>query len=148
MFFAAAATSAAGTKGAYIFAPMARERDTDADQTVKRRIDVARAFDPEREETPTRPAVDAQVPLDAVPILALPRHEVPWDSLGAKASQVMLRVDGTTCVMVISTDTGLPPTDVASELAVLVTHGLVHLVAPPSCREAGSPELDLDLAAV
>jgi hypothetical protein len=111
---------------------MARERDRENDQTVKRIIDVAKAFGEAREETPTKPAVHAQVPLDAVPILAVPRGEVPWDSLGKKASQVMLRVDGTTCVMVISTDTGLPPTDVARELASLVTHGLVHLVAPPS----------------
>ncbi|HEX8796452.1 MAG TPA: hypothetical protein VF765_36120 [Polyangiaceae bacterium] len=120
-----------------------RQRNTDSDQTVRRRIDVAKAFG-EQEETPTRPAVHAQVPLDAVPILALPRGEVPWDKLGEKASQVMLRVDGTTCVMVIATDTGLPPADVASELASLVTHGLVHLVAPPSTRNA---ELELDLAA-
>lgn len=147
MFLAAAAASTAGTKAACIFAPMARDRDTDADQTVKRRIDVAKAFGDGREETPTRPAVHAQVPLDAVPILALPRGDVPWDSLGEKASQVMLRVDGTTCVMVISTDTGLPPTEVASELASLVTHGLVHLVAPPSTMEAEA-ELELDLAAV
>lgn len=123
---------------------MARDRDPDTDQTVKRRIDVAKAFG-QQEETPTRPAVHAQVPLDAVPILALPRGEVPWDELGAKASQVMLRIDGTTCVMVISTDTGLAPADVASELASLVTHGLVHLVAPPSERVA---ELEIDLAAV
>jgi hypothetical protein len=123
---------------------MARERDRDTDQTVKRRVDVARAFG-EQEETPTRPAVHAQVPLDAVPILALPRGEVPWDKLGEKASQVMLRVDGTTCVMVISTDTGLAPGDVASELGTLATLGLVHLVAPPSER---APDLEIDLAAV
>ena len=113
------------------FEAMARQRDRDADQTVKRSIDVAKAFGEAGEETPTKPAVRAQVPLDAVPILAVPRGEIPWDSLGEKASQVMLRVDGTTCVMVISTDTGLPPTDVANELAALVTHGFVHLVAPP-----------------
>ena len=122
---------------------MARDRGRDADQTVKRQIDVAQAFGDEHEK-PTKPAVHAQVPLDAVPILALPRGEVPWDSLGQRASQIMLRVDGTTCVMVISTDTGLSPSDVASELASLVTQGLVHLVAPPSTREA---DLELDLAA-
>ena len=115
-----------------MFAAMARDRDRDSDQTVRRQIDVAKAFGGGEEETPTKPAVHAQVPLDAVPILALPRAEVPWDSLGHRASQVMLRVDGTTCVMVISTDTGLSPADVANELASLVTHGLVHLVAPPS----------------
>ncbi len=109
-----------------------RERDPEKDQTVKVLIDVARAFEEGEKETPTRPAVHAQVPLDAVPILAMPRGDIPWDSLGEKASQVMLRVDGTTCVMVISTDTGLAPADVASELASLVTHGLVHLVAPPA----------------
>lgn len=127
---------------------MTGDRDSDSYQTVKRRIDVAKAFGNAGEETPTKPAVHAQVPLDAVPILALPRGEVPWDSLGDKASQVMLRVDGTTCVMVISTDTGLPPTDVASELASLVTNGLVHLVAPPSSEPEPDVGLDLDLAAV
>jgi hypothetical protein len=110
---------------------MARDRDPEAEQTVKRIIDVAKAFGEAGRDTPTKPAVHAQVPLDAVPILAVPRGEVPWDSLGQKASQVMLRVDGTSCVMVISTDTGLTPTEVASELASLVTHGFVHLVAPP-----------------
>jgi hypothetical protein len=121
---------------------MARDSDRDADQTVKRTIDVAKAFGDVGEERPTKPAVHVQVPLDAVPMLAVPRDEIPWDSLGQKTSQVMLRVDGTTCVMVISTDTGLPPADVASELASLVTHGFVHLVAPPS----SDADLDLELA--
>lgn len=123
---------------------MGRDRNRDADQTVKRRIDVAKAFG--GDEPPTRPAVEAQVPLDAVPIMAVPRADVPWDTLGDKASQVMLRVDGTTCVMVISTDTGLTPADVVNELASLVTHGLVHLIAPPASEPA--PELEIDLAAV
>jgi hypothetical protein len=107
-------------------------RDRSEDQTVKRVIDVAKIFGEAGQEIPTKPAVHTQVPLDAVPILALPRAEVPWDSLGQMASQVMLRIDGTSCVMVISTDTGLAPADVANELASLVTQGLVHLVAPPS----------------
>jgi hypothetical protein len=107
-------------------------RDRSEDQTVRRVIDVAEIFKKAGEKLPTKPAVHTQVPLDAVPILALPRAEVPWDSLGQRASQVMLRIDGTTCVMVMSTDIGLSPTEVADELASLVTQGLVHLVAPPS----------------
>lgn len=126
---------------------MARDRSRDTDQTVKRRIDVARAFGHTGDEPPTRPAVHAQVPLDAVPILAVPRGDVPWDSLRPTASQVMLRVDGTTCVMVIATDTALAPADVVSELAFLVTQGLVHLIAPPSSEAQPPLELELDLTA-
>lgn len=123
---------------------MARERSRDTDQTVKRRIDVAKVFG--AEDIPTRPAVHAQVPLDAVPIMAIPRGEVPWGELNPKASQVMLRVDGTTCVMVISTDTGLSPSDVASELAFLATHGLVHLIAPPDAGPELTIEVEPDVA--
>jgi hypothetical protein len=107
---------------------MGRNRVSARDATVRRKIDVTRAF---AEETPTKPVVPALVPLDSVPELAVARGEVPWEDLGSLATQLVLRVDGSACTMSIVTDVVATPLEAARELATLVARGLVRLVAAP-----------------
>jgi hypothetical protein len=123
---------------------MARTRSTDIDRTVRRNVDVSAAFG---EEPPTSPAVHPLVPLDAVPALAVPRSGLPWADLGKLATQLLMRVDGTTTVMtVVRVDTATPM-EAARELGHLAATGLVRLLAPIRV-ETPSEDLELDLAAV
>jgi hypothetical protein len=123
-----------------VMASMGRDRSTDIDRTVRRQIDVSEAF---ADESPTSPAVHPLAPLDAVPALAVPRAGMPWDDLGKLATQLLLRIDGTSEVMsVVRVDTATPM-EAARELAHLAAMGLVRLVSPVMVE---TPELDLDLS--
>jgi hypothetical protein len=82
-------------------------------------------------------------PLDAVPVLAVPREEVPWRELGDLSTQLLLRVDGATCAMDLVTGTDVVPVEGARELASLASRGLLRLEPP---RERATTELDLDIA--
>ncbi len=116
-----------------------------------------------KEESPTRPAQDdvralsawpeaqgvrageevqALVPLDIVPVLAVARAEVPWSDLGELAQQLLRRVDGATSTMTIVTGTTATPSEGARELAALTRRGLLRLLLPASEQE---PVLQLDL---
>jgi hypothetical protein len=93
------------------------------------------------------------VPLDAVPVLAVPRNEVPWDDFGPLATQLLLRLDGRSCTMAIVTGIGVPPRDGVRALAGLVSRGLVRLTTEAEAQapeiEVGAPcELDLDMSVV
>jgi hypothetical protein len=83
------------------------------------------------------------MPLDAVPVLAVPREEVPWRELGDLSTQLLLRVDGETCAMGLVTGTAVAPIDAARELAALASRGLLRLDPP---RDRATTELDLDIA--
>ncbi len=132
-----------------------RPRDSESRKTLKRQIDVAAAFaacdrgfppvDP-----PTRPAVRELVPLDAVPVLVLERAELPWSDLGQLATELLLRVDGKASAMHLITGNAFPPSDCASELAVLARRGLVRLRSPADVEadRLSSPALEIDLTAV
>lgn len=131
---------------------MGRERSTESDQTVKRRVDVADLFG--GDESPTAPAVPSHVPLDVIPALALPRTELPWDDLSALATQLLLRVDGVTPAMDIVTGTVGTPSEGARELASLARQGLVRLGCtepPPASDEPDTVReeaLEIDLSAL
>jgi hypothetical protein len=70
------------------------------------------------------------VPLDAVPVLAVPRTDVPWDDLGKLATQLLLRLDGSSRTMAIVTGIASPPNEGVRELAALVRRGFVRLESP------------------
>ncbi|HEY6458804.1 MAG TPA: hypothetical protein VIY73_01600, partial [Polyangiaceae bacterium] len=59
------------------------------------------------------------VPLDAVPILALGRSDLPWGDLDELSAQLLLRVDGKTRAMHLVTGNARPPGECARELAAL-----------------------------
>jgi hypothetical protein len=125
---------------------VSRPRATDTDRTVRRRIDIAAAFG--AEEHPTRPAVQMPavrmlVPLDAVPVLAHQRADVPWDDLSELATQLLLRVDGRARAMEIVTGNTGNPGECASELAALARRGLLRLLSP--IPDDGSLPLEIDL---
>ena len=123
---------------------MGRNRGTEVDRTVKRVVDVAEAFGT-GEEPPTSPAVHALVPLDAIPALAVPRTGMPWADLGKLATQLLLRIDGTTTAMTVVRVDIATPTEAARELARLTAAGLVRLITPV----VPDPEpLELDLSTV
>jgi hypothetical protein len=93
------------------------------------------------------------VPLDVVPVLAVPRADVPWTDLGELATQLLLRVDGSSQTMSIVTGMSVPPNEGARELASLVRRGLLRIEAPPSEPSLADPdapasELELDLSAL
>jgi hypothetical protein len=91
------------------------------------------------------PAVPPLVPLDAVPVLAVARTSVPWDELGVLATQLLLRLDGSSCTMAIVTAVAATPKEGVRELASLVSRGLVRL----STQAEGLPtELELDMTVV
>jgi hypothetical protein len=97
--------------------------------------------------------VPSLVPLDAVPVLAVPREEVPWDDLGPLATQLLVRLDGCACTMAIVTGIGVPPRDGVRALAGLVSRGLVRLMTQADAQapelEVGAPcELELDMTVV
>jgi hypothetical protein len=97
--------------------------------------------------------VPSMVPLDVVPVLAVPRADVPWTSLGELATQLLLRVDGCSQTMSIVTGMAVPPNEGARELAALVRQGLLRLEAPPGASppepsEETASELELDLSVV
>ncbi len=107
-------------------------------------MDLSAAFG---EELPTSPAVHPLVPLDAVPALAVPRSGLPWADLGKLATQLLMRVDGTTTVMgVVRVDTATPM-EAARELGHLAAIGLVRLLSPVR-EEAPRVDLELDLSVV
>jgi hypothetical protein len=91
------------------------------------------------------PHVASLVPLDAVPVLAVPRTEVPWDDLGALATQLLLRLDGCSCTMAIVTGGAATPKEGVRELAALVSRGLVRLATR---AEEHPSELELDMSVV
>jgi hypothetical protein len=91
------------------------------------------------------PSVPSLVPLDAVPVLAVPRTSVPWDDLGALATQLLLRLDGASCTMAIVTAVSATPKEGARELASLVSRGLVRLATQ---AEVHPSELELDMSVV
>jgi hypothetical protein len=120
---------------------VSRPRGTDNDRTVRRSIDIAAAFD--AEERPTRPAVRELVPLDAVPILAHQRSDIPWADLSELATQLLLRIDGHSRAMEIVTGNTGTPGACASELAVLARLGLVRLLS--TVVDDGELPLEIDL---
>jgi hypothetical protein len=114
-----------------------RERSTDKDKTARRQIDVAKAF-----------AVAENAPrLDAVPVLIVPRANVPWSELGELATKLLLRVDGSTTTRDIATGTGsiAPPEECAREMAALAQRGLLELKSTDAAAD-DEPELDIDLS--
>jgi hypothetical protein len=74
--------------------------------------------------------VDALVPLDAIPKLAIAQELVPCEEIGDRASEVVMRIDGRTCTMAIVTGLPFTPSDAARELAELARLGVVRLVVP------------------
>jgi hypothetical protein len=123
---------------------VARKRQTDADRTVKKIVDVAAAFSVH--EVPTRPAVRELVPLDAVPILALERSDLPWDELTELATQLLLRVDGQARAMDIVSGNAGTPGECASVLAALARRGLLRLKPPRDARADEGVPLEIDLS--
>jgi hypothetical protein len=152
-----------------------RARILDTGVTERRHVDVAAAFADEKPTAPRhqearalsqrpeatgRPrrraaagepdgsCVAALVPLDVVPVLAVSRTEVPWDDLGKLATQLLLRLDGSSRTMTIVTGIASTPNEVVRELAALVGRGLVRLETPPDANDSHGSPLDLDLSQV
>jgi hypothetical protein len=122
---------------------VARLRSTDTDRTVRRSIDVKAAF-AENADPPTSPAVRELVPLDAVPVLALGRSDLPWEELDELSAQLLLRVDGRTRAMQLVTGNKESPRDCARGLASLARRGLVRLLPPVQDGVEAVP-LEIDL---
>jgi hypothetical protein len=120
-----------------------RKRATDTDRTVRRKIDVAAAFAGD-DDPPTSPAVRELVPLDAVPVLALGRGDLPWGELDELSAQLLLRVDGKTRAMQLVTGNARTPGECARELAALARRGLLRLLPPVQEGPDGVP-LEIDL---
>ena len=110
---------------------MGRPRSTDNDKTAKRRIDVAAAF-AEAEAKPGPGALSRA--FETVPVLMLPRGEVPWGELGELATNLLLRVDGRTSTRDIATASGTiaAPEECAREMAALAQRGILELKSPPA----------------
>jgi hypothetical protein len=120
-----------------------KNRLSEALRTVKRRVDVAKAFADTAHDPPTRPAVQALVPLDAVPVLAIARTQVQWDELGAVARELLLHVDGRRTAMSLVSVGSATPREYARELAVLARLGIVRLAS--SYQDEVVP-LEIDLS--
>ena len=71
-------------------------------------------------------SVPALVPLDVVPVLTVPREDVPWQRLGELATELLLRVDGHAQTMSIVTGATAPPYESARALAALASGGLLR----------------------
>jgi hypothetical protein len=152
-----------------------RARILETGVTERRHVDIAAAFADEKPTAPRhqearalaqrpeatgRPrrraaardpdgsCVAALVPLDVVPVLAVPRTEIPWDDLGKLATQLLLRLDGTSHTMAIVTGICATPNEGVRELAALVRRGLVRLETPPAAIDSHGSPLDLDLSQV
>jgi hypothetical protein len=110
---------------------------------VKRRVDVERAFSETVHEQPTRPAVHALVPLDAVPVLAVARTELQWNELGDVARQLLLRVDGRRTAMSLVSLPSATPHECSCELASLARRGILRLQS--SVKDEHVP-LEIDLS--
>jgi hypothetical protein len=123
---------------------VARTRGTQGDPTVKRRVDVEEAFSESPHEQPTRPAVHALVPLDAVPVLAVARTELRWNELGDVARQLLLRVDGRRTAMSLVSLPSATPHECSRELASLARRGILRL-APTVSDEMVPLEIDLSM---
>ncbi len=108
------------------------------------------AKQPFEQESPTRPALHPLVPLDAVPVLAVPRSQLPWDDLGEIATQLLARVDGSAPAMSIVTGATVTPGEAAHELGHLVDRGILRLAAASVVIDALDPpgELDIDLSTI
>ncbi len=114
-------------------------RDRPADRTVKRKIDVERAF--REAEEPTAPGVVTTVPLDAVPLLARAREELPLSQLGRVAAQILDDIDGNRDAMSLATLRDVPPVKCARELASLIARGFVRLAPVVVVPEPEAVEL-------
>jgi hypothetical protein len=66
------------------------------------------------------------IPLDVVPVLAVPRAEVPWQELSELGTELLKRLDGQTHALSIVMGTAAPPNEGIHELAVLADRGLVR----------------------
>jgi hypothetical protein len=117
-----------------------RDRSTDRDKTAKRQIDVAAAF----------AAAEGTAAFDAVPVLVMPRADVPWSELGELATKLLLRVDGSASARDIATAAGTiaPPGERAREMAALAQRGILELRSKGDAGpdEGGELELDIDLS--
>jgi hypothetical protein len=108
----------------------------DVENAFAKEPDTAKSLVDERilaycaEENPRDSDVDTLVPLDAVPALTVARSRVPWDEIGERAAQIVLRVDGEASAMEIVTGLDFAPSDAARELAQLARRGVVHLLPP------------------
>jgi len=134
-----------GTKRAAL-TPAQRLRLRHIGPTVETEVDVARAFGDEMPTTPalqsaTRLAaaadvmglpvddiVEALVPLDARPRLAVADTALPWRDLGSLATEILLRIDGSKSTMSIVTGLDVAPSEGVRVLASLVCRGLVELL--------------------
>jgi hypothetical protein len=106
---------------------LARDRSGDLDRTARRRIDVAKAFRDAR-TTEARGDVDALLPAHAVPKLAVPRPEVPWDELDELSTRLLLRIDGVTNNLELIAGADASAEQATQAFASLVRRGLVCLV--------------------
>ncbi|HEY5242198.1 MAG TPA: hypothetical protein VIJ22_12055 [Polyangiaceae bacterium] len=120
---------------------MGRARSTDKDKTVKRQIDVAEAF--AAAERAPKPGAS----LDAVPVLVVPRADVPWSELGDLATKLLLRVDGATTTRDIATAAGsiAAPEECAREMAALAGRGLLELKSTRGAEDGEALDLELDI---
>jgi hypothetical protein len=73
--------------------------------------------------------VAGSIPLDVVPVLVVPRTEVPWQELSDLAAQLLRRIDGQTHAMSLVTATAAAPNETMRELASLAGRGLVRWAA-------------------
>jgi hypothetical protein len=80
---------------------------------------------PHPSETDTETVAES-IPLDVVPVLAVPRTEVPWKELSELAAQLVRRIDGHTHAMSLVIETDAPPNESIRELAGLASRGLVR----------------------
>jgi hypothetical protein len=70
--------------------------------------------------------VTGLVPLDVIPVLAVPRADVPWQELSELATQLLTRLDGRTHALSIVMGTAAAPNEGIRELAALADRGLVR----------------------
>lgn len=93
------------------------------DPTVEMQVDLS-AFDDER---PTSKTVDAYVPLDAVPVLAVARNDVNWFELSSDATALVLRIDGSSTLMELTDGGWIAPAEASRVLGQLVREGVAKL---------------------
>jgi hypothetical protein len=70
--------------------------------------------------------VTGLIPLDVIPILVIPRADVPWKELSELATQLVTRIDGKTHAMTLVMGTSAAPNEGIRELAALADRGLVR----------------------
>jgi hypothetical protein len=84
----------------------------------------------------------AAVPFDVIPVLAVPRGELPWEELSELAKALVVHIDGYTRTVAILRRSSAGAIEGIHELADLVRRGLVRLESPADRAAA----LDLDLS--